>query len=153
MNVYERLLQDHKECRDLFAKLDQPQELSTFGRRRFYEDLRLKLVAHDKAEEETYYKAIDGDRAAHDLVEEALHEHSELTRLLDQAAQLPVDDQRWLDCMRQARNMFLRHIEEEEEKIIPRSRAVLSEEKAETIGKDFQNRELRILMAERKKAH
>lgn len=39
-----------------------------------------------------------------------------------------------------------RHIEEEEEegKIIPRFRAVLSEESAETIGKDFQNRELRI---------
>lgn len=149
MNVYDRLLQDHKEISDLLAKIEQPAELQAFGRKQLYEDLRLKLVAHDRAEEACYYPAIEGDQSLHGLVEDGRDEHREISRMLDDLRDDPTDSSDWLDAMRDIRSRFLKHAREEEEEMFPRSRSLLAESQAETLGEEFQKQELRLLIQER----
>lgn len=149
MNIYDRLLQDHKELRDLFSVLARPHELQAFGREPFLRDVRLKLVAHDRAEESTFYDAIGNDPNLRGLVVDGRLDHQEITKLLNGIDSLPIEGQEWFGRMCAIRDKFLRHAEEEETEMFPRAQKVLGEDRAERIGEQFQEAELRLLVGAR----
>lgn len=151
MNVYDRLIQDHNDVRGLFAKLDQPEALEEFGREELYRSLRLKMIAHSRAEEQTFYDLIRNNPSVHDLIQDSFQEHREVTRLMEDVETVPPDDDRWLESMRDVRQHFLHHADEEEQQVFPRTKAFLSETRAEEIGDQFHEKEVGIFAEERQR--
>lgn len=126
MNVFEVLRKDHQEARMLFQQIEQLGPSNT--RQQLFETLKGELLRHTKAEEEAFYPKLEDQKPTHDLIEEAVHEHDQVKKMLEEIDRLPPDSDDWLKAVREMKACVEHHVQEEENELFPKAQQIIGGE-------------------------
>lgn len=134
LDVLEILTTQHSEVDELLEKLER----GTGDRSALFLQLADKLAAHAAVEEKIFYPAVMTSATA-DLLRESVEEHLEIKRVLaDMLALDPRDDEAAFNAKLNVLKENVTHHahEEEEDKLFPRLRKLLSTDERAALGND-----------------
>jgi hemerythrin superfamily protein len=134
LDILEILQSQHSEVDELIERLESGKG----NRTALFFQLSDKLAAHATAEEKIFYPAVMAKQTA-ELLHESVEEHLEIKRLLaDMLALDPREDEDEFNAKLAVLKENVSHHahEEEERKLFPRLRKLLSSEQRAAIGND-----------------
>lgn len=118
MNVLSLLKKDHDTVKSLFLKFERAGKSAYDKKSELFEQIRLELIVHSRAEEEIFYPAVKAHNGeGRKLVSEALREHKEVDELLRQITHLKVQDPKFDDRVAALMEDVEHHIDREEGQI------------------------------------
>ena len=139
-NAITQIRMDHTHALMTFHKyhIDTPP-----GRKRaIVETLSLALTIHAALEEEIFYPAMRS--VDPDLVDKSIPEHGEMKRLVAELHELRPEDRNYdatlMDLMREV----IRHVADEETKMLPDAERVLGEERLSELGAQMTRRRMQL---------
>jgi hemerythrin superfamily protein len=145
MDIYQILKSDHKEVSNLFKKLEDTSDNAGKTRDRIFGKLHDELKAHSSAEEEMFYPRLKDNASTRDLVAHALHEHQAVDRMLAEMSTMESASSEWSKKCKMLHKMVEDHVKEEENKIFPEAKKILSDDEAKELGKQFKREEDKML--------
>ena len=113
---------------------EETTERARTGRTRLLETLRAALNIHELIEEKVLYPALKPHAEAHDIVLEGYQEHHVADVLVGELVDLATDDERWGAKFKVLAESLEHHIEEEEGKMFPAARKVLTRDELRKLG-------------------
>jgi hemerythrin-like domain-containing protein len=138
MNVFEHLVQEHDQAKQVMEQLkEKPQK-------RMFEQLKSALEQHIGGEERVVYKAMDKFPELHAHVLESLEEHRVAKRLLGEIAKLEPRDEVWQAKFKVLKEGVEHHIQEEEETIFPEAQRLIDQQAAEDLDVKYAEAEKKI---------
>ncbi len=133
MDIFEELHNEHEEVSKLIAQLEEGgRDDKTF------ETLRTELTAHAKAEEQVFYKRLEGEESVRDTVLEGYEEHKVVVRVLSDMAQTSADDEKFMAKLAVLKESVEHHVEEEEGTIFEGARPLLADGEAVELYEEFE---------------
>ena len=138
MDIYQLLKQDHQKVKRLFERLAEASDGPKKTRERLFAELKQELELHTQVEEKHFYAALKSFEETKDLVEEALEEHDEMKRMLEELDQADADDEGWDQQLSELQESVEDHVEEEETELFPQAQQVLDQDKADAIAKAIE---------------
>jgi len=141
MDVLSVLKQDHETVKGLFARFESAPKAAHDKKAAIFEQLRMELTVHSKAEQEIFYpalKAFDGD--GRKLAMEAVQEHKQIEDLLTQISRISPSDERFDDKVLALIEDADHHIVEEEGKMFQFAKENLPTERLEELGDEIEDR-------------
>lgn len=137
VNALDVIAADHRHVEALFVEYERattPEEQT-----RIVHDVIHELAVHGEVEELLFYprvkeKAPEGDR----LAEDAVHEHVEMKKTLNDLDSMSAEDDGFDMRMRELMQEVRHHVGDEENEIFPRIRQVMTEEDLQDLGKRLQ---------------
>jgi hypothetical protein len=148
MDILQELKQDHQEVMKLFEKLSKKKNGQTDS---VFEQLRVALMAHSKAEEKVFYKKIESDKEAHEMVLEGYEEHHVADLLLKELATKKIDGERWHAKLMVLQEAVEHHVQEEEGEIFAAAERALPAEERNKLGEKFTAEKEKIMTKEKGK--
>jgi hemerythrin superfamily protein len=133
-NLVDVIIADHREVEEAFGELESgggsPQQ-----RRDLADHVIAELVRHSVAEEQYMYPVVrevlpDGD----ELADEEIEEHSEAEQVMKSLDGVDAEDPRFDELLGQLIADVRHHVEDEEQKLLPRLREACSEEQLRELG-------------------
>jgi iron-sulfur cluster repair protein YtfE (RIC family) len=138
MDVYQLLNQDHMKAKRLFERLAETSDTAKKTRERLFAELKQELELHTQVEERHFYPVLKAFEETKDLVEEALEEHDEVKKMLEELEQADMDDESWAEQLTELQENVEHHVEEEETELFPQAQKVLDQDKANAIAKAIE---------------
>jgi hemerythrin superfamily protein len=141
MDVLIVLKQDHDTIRDLFSKFESAPRMAYDKKAAIFEQIRLEVTIHSRAEEEIFYpalKAFDGE--GRKLVTKALQEHKDVEQLLTQISRMNSGDEKFDDKVLALIEDVDHHIVEEEGKIFQFAKENCPAEQLDQMAIDIEKR-------------
>lgn len=133
-------------------RMDHTHALMTFhkyhidtspGRKRaIVETLSLALDIHAALEEEIFYPAMRSIDP--DLVDKSIPEHGEMKRLIEELHQLRPDDRSYDATVMNLMREVIRHVADEETKLLPDAERVLGEQRLSELGAQMTRRRMQL---------
>lgn len=145
MDIYDVLTQDHEEVASLFEKLFDTSDDAQKNRNKVFTQLKQELEAHTAAEEDLFYPLLQDHDETQRLAERALEAHQEVDRLLEKMSSLEPDTDEWIETCRTLHKNVESHVDDEENRIFPKARKLLSDEQAQELGRRTRTEEERFL--------
>jgi hemerythrin-like domain-containing protein len=151
MEIFETLRNDHAVLRDLLDQLidktepDQGTLLSPIVDQEGadwpvdFHDLKLALVAHNRAEEAVFYDLLNRIPHRTELAELKTEEHHMAEELLEDLEEINPADRTWNEKLSLFKNQIESHIAEEETMVFSLIQPLLDEEEAERLGQEFSS--------------
>lgn len=139
MDIYKRLKKDHEKQRALCAELLET-EGDTQERREKWSQLKTELEAHAAAEEQTFYAEVITHSEATDMSRHSVHEHQEMTKLIQELDETEMDTGAWLNKFKKLAHQVEHHLEEEEKHLFPKAKELLSDKVEDELADDFNER-------------
>lgn len=139
MNLYEMLHRDHQKVLEIFRQLERTSESGDSRREKLFSALHRDLNLHSQAEEKFFYSQLRTEDETREVVLEALDEHKDVKKLLDELESMDKGSAEWIAKLRTCREKVENHIQEEEEVLFPRARRALEEEEAAGIAEDIES--------------
>lgn len=141
MDIYTLIRRDHDNARDLMDKIIGTEDSRT--RLKLFEQLKVAILAHAKAEEKTFYDAMNhsGDK---ELAEETPHfrkEHKEAEKLFAEVEACNPCDSHWWEKFGELKKTLTHHMEEEEKEIFPTAKKDIPADEAEELGEAMEQLE------------
>ena len=137
MNALTLLKKDHKAVKRMLVKAENTK--SETQRKKLFEQLRAALETHMHIEESVFYPAIARTDKLKEMVLESAEEHKQIKTLLREMESLTEDSERFQPKLRLLTENVEHHaIEEEEEKMFPLVRTLLSSETLAQLGEDLE---------------
>jgi hemerythrin superfamily protein len=134
MDIYDVLHDDHLYVTDLLERILRARRES---RRDLVNDLVDAITAHSQAEEQVFYAKLADVDDFEQIVLEAKEEHLSVTRILEDLVAMRADDERFEAKIKVLRDLFIHHMEIEEEEIFQAAREVFDDDVAENIAGEF----------------
>lgn len=138
MDVYQVLKQDHQNVRQIFQKIEQTASDKVREREQLFDQLRTELIAHSHAEQRIFYSKLHDQPPTHDIVEDGIHEHEEVEKMLSKLDNIPADSDEWMSRLGELKKAVEHHVQEEEQKMFPESHKLIGENTAETLAEEVQ---------------
>jgi ribosomal protein L17 len=133
MNALELLAEQHREMDEIIARIDEGDD----DRQALFEDLADQLAAHSRIEETLFYpacKAAETEELLRDFVED----HLSMKRLVADMLELDVDSEEFDAKLTVLADELEHHAHEEEEgKLFPKLRKLVSEEVLRALGAEM----------------
>lgn len=123
MDPVRLLKQDHRRVKVLFRRLEQAKSKSE--RQKVGEEIIEELSVHATIEEQLIYPIIRAQTGKQEPVLNALEEHHAMKLVLAELDKLDSDDERYMAKFHVVREAVESHIEEEEEKLLPKLERLL----------------------------
>ena len=142
--LFDELRQQHRQ---VAALMQQVLGSSTANRADAYNQFRMALIPHLKAEEATLYKAMQENNRTHMLALKAEEEHHAGANVLGELETTPMGNDRWLARFVVLRDSILHHIGEEEGRVFPAARVTFSREQLNMLYTQFNNQQQQIASA------
>lgn len=136
MSIYDELKADHDKAKSVLQQLSEMPRPSK-AKAKMFEELKLDLTVHFRAEEKCFYGRLKEDKGAKATILEGDEEHHLADLLLRELSRLEPGDERWKAKLKVLRESVEHHIEEEEGEIWAQAREILSDEEADEIGEEF----------------
>jgi hemerythrin superfamily protein len=137
MTIYDVLKKEHKKVRDLFRHIqrekDQEEEYITD----VFNQLRQELTAHMATEEQVFYAELRTQERLQEQIIEACEEHAALRTMLVELSGMQKDNERWLAKLNVLNEMFISHIEDEENTVFKSAGSVIGREKAQLLAEAY----------------
>jgi len=137
VNIFDALEDDHSEIRELIN--------GTYDDRERFSELKALLDVHHQLEEQIPFEVLKAEANLVKDTLEAIEEHHVIELLLGELANLPTEDDRWLAKFSVLQEFTEHHLEEEEERLFPESRKILSEGQMGDMGMRFKEEKARLL--------
>lgn len=131
------LTDDHREVEDLFGQYAKSSD--TGEQTRIVHRVIHELAVHGEIEELLLYPRLrtalsDGN----DVADEAVHDHLEIKRTLNELDKMSAGDEGFADRMRELMSEVRAHVEEEEGQIFPALRDAFDAEQLRSLGSSLQ---------------
>ena len=147
MDALELLIEEHKEAKALFKRIEQtngPKEAQ-----RLFNELKAALELHEQLEETHLYPPLKEEEKTEDLVLEAYEEHHVADLLLAEISQLDPSDETWRPKVKVLQENIEHHIEEEEGELFPKVRRLWNKSRREEVGARMQEMKQQHLAQQR----
>ncbi len=142
MDIYARIRQDHDRLRSL---LDRLQDGGADPR--LADELKRELWAHGKVEEVVFYDAVAHAGKARAEALEGLNEHHLINTLVNELNAMSGEGTAWKAKVQVLGEQVRHHIDEEEEELFEEARAVIGQDRAEDLGRAFDERKALLMRA------
>lgn len=137
MNIYTRLMEDHVTQRDLSKKLAETSG-DTDERRNLFALLKQEVEAHAAAEEQSFYAELMGHSDGQEKARHSVSEHKEAADLIEELTDLDMGSGGWLNKFKKLKDELEHHVDEEEAEIFPAAQAIISDKRAQELGREFE---------------
>lgn len=144
MDIFDRIKTDHDTLRDLLERIEDPDKES---RRAVFEVFARELWAHGKVEEAVFYAALSKHRGAKAETMEGLNEHHMINGLAEELNAMPADSGAWSAKMQVLGELLRHHLDEEEDELFDEARDALEGERADELGRLYDERKRHALAA------
>jgi hemerythrin superfamily protein len=135
MDALELLKQDHAKVKKLFEEAEDADEKD---QKAIFTQIKTELEIHARIEESVFYPAMDRYNELKDMVRESLEEHNQMKTLLTEMADLS-DSEDFQDKLEELIDNVEHHAEDEEEgKMFPKIRELVSRSELEKLGAQLQ---------------
>jgi hemerythrin superfamily protein len=134
MNAIDMLKQDHRMVEELFDAIDQANAATE--REQLFTELADALAVHAAIEENIFYPACKTEDSEETLLQ-ALEEHLAAKRLLADLLEMDPMDEVFMAKISVLKETILRHVEEEEEEILPEARRLLGDDMLMALGNEM----------------
>ena len=135
MDALELLKQDHAKVKKLF---DKAEGVDNKEQKRIFSQIKTELEVHAQIEENIFYPAMQRYDGLKELVAESLKEHSGMKALLQEMVTL-TDPEEFKDTLEELIDNVEHHAEDEEEgKMFPKVRELVSARELERLGAQLQ---------------
>jgi hemerythrin len=141
---------DHRRFEELLEEGQGTTERGTKRRGQLLNTLTAALNVHEAIEEQVLYPALKPHAETHDIVLEGYQEHHVADLLIRELRRLAKDDEKWGAKFKVLEESLAHHIEEEERKMFPTARGVLTAEELDELGSRM--RALKAKLETRKRA-
>src|SRR3954467_6743330 len=131
MDALDLIKQDHKRLKKL---LEETLEAEGAEREHRMNHLRTELVAHERMEEEVLYPRLRDEKKARESVLEGYEEHHVADVILDELLDVPPETDMWKAKVKVLTENVEHHMEEEENELFKKARAVLDRNELERLG-------------------
>ncbi|HKR23035.1 MAG TPA: hemerythrin domain-containing protein [Pyrinomonadaceae bacterium] len=140
MDAFSLLKEDHRKVAELFKQLE-----SATGKKKLtvFEQIKTELELHTHIEEKIFYPALEEPEQTHDLTLEAYEEHDVVKRLLRELGRAKTADDEWEAKAKVLQENVEHHVEEEENELFKKARAVLGQEEIEALGEELETEKMR----------
>jgi hemerythrin superfamily protein len=145
VDAIELLETDHRRLEDLLKKGEETTERAVKGRNELLDTITNELNAHELIEEKVLYPALKAHSEAKEIVLEGYQEHHVADLLVKELHGLARSDERWGPKFKVLQENIEHHIEEEEGKMFPTARSVLSRAELEELGARMEAMKARAL--------
>jgi hypothetical protein len=125
---------DHRRFEKLFEEGEATTERAAKRRSQLLNTLTAALNVHEAIEEKILYPALKPHAAAHEIVLEGYQEHHVADLIVKELHQLAKNDEKWGAKFKVLEENIAHHIEEEERKMFPTARAVLTTAELNDLG-------------------
>ncbi|MDW5562923.1 MAG: hemerythrin domain-containing protein [Methanomassiliicoccus sp.] len=119
MDIFEHIMKEHREVEGMLERLSEGYDEKVFN------ELKLSLAAHMRAEEGSLYPAMKGKEEG--MVEHAMEEHRQVDKLLESLSALSKEGDAFTDAIEELTSVINDHVMDEEEQMIPRARKLFDE--------------------------
>jgi hemerythrin-like domain-containing protein len=150
ISIFSCLKEDHKEIKRLCRAITSESSGATATAKSKFEQLRLLLSSHAKAEEKIFYTILKSRAEAakkselKDIVLEGYEEHHVADHLLHELERMDPANERWMAKMTVLSEVLDHHIEEEEEDMFSDAREELESSEIRSLGAEFLNKQTSI---------
>lgn len=135
-NIFEALREDHNLHRALADKIVETSG-DTAARMKLYEQFKVELLNHAKAEERAFYAPLLADAGTQDLATHSLVEHEELEGLVAEIDETEMDSPNWLKRFKHLAHRVEHHEAEEEKEVFPVAGKSLTEAQKKSFAADY----------------
>ena len=149
MDIFDRIKHDHDTLRDLLERIEDPDKASgeKDSRRAVFDEFQRELWAHGKVEEAVFYAALAKHRDAKAETMEGLNEHHMINGLAEELNAMPADSGAWTAKMQVLGELLRHHLDEEEDELFEEAREALADERADELGRLYDERKEHALAA------
>jgi hemerythrin-like domain-containing protein len=140
-NIFEKIKEEHEEFKEMLQTMESGGKSSEDT----FEEFKKELEAHNKAEERTLYESLKGNKKAHEMALVGIEEHrmgSGVVNKLDR--QESKSGEEWRVQVNLLKHMLEKHIEVEEQEVIPAAQDMLSKKAVDELSEAFESIEERI---------
>lgn len=141
-DIYAHLHHEHERMMQLFDEIEDCEDQGQ--RQQLFAELKREIITHSKAEERVFYRALQTDEDAGELISDAITEHKEAERFLQDLDGMSCGSEEWLDTLQQLRSALEHHVEEEESEIFDTAHEVLTDEEAMQMSQQMEREEQRV---------
>lgn len=125
---------DHRRFEALLEEGTGTTQRGTKRRSRLLSTLTAALKIHEAIEEQILYPALKPHAETHDIVLEGYQEHHVADLIIGELHRLAKNDEKWGAKFKVLEESLAHHIEEEERKMFPTARGVLTAEELHELG-------------------
>lgn len=136
MDALELLEQDHAKVMDLF---DEAQSAEEGAQKEVFDEIKTELETHAYIEESVFYPAMQKYAELKEMVGESLKEHAQVKTLLKEMENLPSGEEFEAKLEELIENVEHHAEEEEEGKMFPKIRELVSSEELEKLGRQLES--------------
>jgi len=137
-NIFEKIEEEHEEFKEMLSQM----EGSTKEKTETFREFKKELTAHIKAEEQTLYESMKTDKKAKEMVLVGIEEHQMGTNVLHKLDKATGED--WNVQLMVLKHLLEKHIEVEEEEMIPMAKKMLAKSTVEEISEKFESIEEKL---------
>ena len=147
-DILELLTQQHDKVDALIARLEEDDELEGEAKLRVFRELADNLAAHAAMEEQLFYPAVRA-KQTEEILLEATEEHLAMKRVLADLLETDVEEDRFDARLKVLKEEVTHHAREEEEgKLFPKLRRLMSEQELVVLGAECLSLFERLMASE-----
>ena len=135
-DFFQMLKKDQKEVKGILGQLEETENKSK-KRDELFQKLKEELVPHMKAEEITFYQPLLANKEAREVALEGAEEHHVSDLVFKELETMPKNQDQWAAKLSVFKELVEHHIKEEESAIFKTAEKVLSQNKFQSILKQF----------------
>src|SRR5690348_9934623 len=140
MDAVTFLTKEHEKAKSVFEQIEAATDSAT--KQQLLTQLIGELRAHTKIEEEVLYPLVrEGMKGGTKLFEEAMQEHQEAKKAMNELESLEPDSKEWQDHFEILMHGVLHHAKEEEAEMFPKLRETFSQERLDELGEQLEQDE------------
>lgn len=133
--IYRRLAEEHGEVSALMTRIASSSDSSS--RRELFDKLRKELLAHSHAEQQEFYSVLENHSETRSIASHSVAEHGEIELLLERLTTSDPSTKAWSEEFERLKQTVDHHVEEEEGKLFPQAKDVLTKDQAREIEHRF----------------
>jgi len=138
--LFECIKDDHRKIDDLFTRLRDAPADDLRTRERLFTEVKTLLDWHGHAEEAIFYPLLDRLDQGGQTQNKLTSAHKQVDQLLDEMADLAIDDAAFADRLNQVQQMVAQHVKEEEGSVMPQLQSRVSEQDLQEQGEIWTER-------------
>jgi hemerythrin len=135
---------DHRRFEELLEQGEATTERAAKRRSQLLNTLTAALNVHEAIEEKILYPALKPHAETHDIVLEGYQEHHVADVIIRELHQVAKSDEKWGAKFKVLEESLAHHIQEEERKMFPTARAVLTTEELNDLGARMKARKAQL---------
>lgn len=138
MDIFEKLEGQHEQVREAFLEFGRLTFDDKENRKRLFKDIKSQLMLHTQIEEDAVYPVLGQFKELKGLIDESYEEHQMVEKQLNELDRWMDSFEDWQSKMLQLEHAVMHHVSDEETKVFPQARQLLSQQQMQDMLNDAE---------------